>query len=82
MGTSFVAGRDFDEHDNLSAPKVAIVNEEFARKIFPGKNPSASRSGAKNGANQTGHAVPGGGAGQKHQVLRTPRGLPADCVRA
>jgi predicted permease len=39
MGTSFVAGRDFDEHDNLTAPKVAIVNEEFARKIFPGQNP-------------------------------------------
>lgn len=39
MGTAFVAGRDFDEHDNLSAPKVAIVNEEFARKIFQGANP-------------------------------------------
>ena len=39
MGTSFVAGRDFDEHDNLTAPKVAIVNEEFARKVFQGKNP-------------------------------------------
>jgi putative ABC transport system permease protein len=39
MGTSFLAGRDFDEHDNLGAPKVAIVNEEFARKIFHGENP-------------------------------------------
>jgi putative ABC transport system permease protein len=39
MGTSFVAGRDFDEHDNLSAPKVAIVTQEFARVIFHGKNP-------------------------------------------
>jgi putative ABC transport system permease protein len=39
MGTSFVAGRDFDGHDNLSAPKVAIVNEEFAKKVFKGQNP-------------------------------------------
>ena len=39
MGTAFVAGRDFNNHDNLSAPKVAIVNEQFARKIFQGKNP-------------------------------------------
>jgi predicted permease len=39
MGTPFVAGRDFNEHDGLTAPKVAIVNEEFARKIFQGKNP-------------------------------------------
>ena len=39
MGTAFVAGRDFDEHDNLTAPKVAIVNQEFARVIFHGANP-------------------------------------------
>jgi putative ABC transport system permease protein len=52
MGTSFVAGRDFDEHDNLSAPKVAIVNEEFARKIFPGKNPIGQSFRRQEGANQ------------------------------
>lgn len=39
MGIPFVAGRDFDPHDDLAAPKVAIVNEQFARKIFQGKNP-------------------------------------------
>jgi predicted permease len=39
MGTSFVAGRDFNEHDDLTAPKVAIVNEAFAKKIFQGRNP-------------------------------------------
>jgi predicted permease len=39
MGTAFVAGRDFDQRDNLNSPEVAIVNEEFARKIFQGKNP-------------------------------------------
>jgi len=53
MGTSFVAGRDFDEHDNLSAPRVAIVNEEFARKIFPGKNPVGQSFRRQEGANQT-----------------------------
>jgi predicted permease len=39
MGISFVTGRDFDDHDNLSSPRVAVVNEQFARKIFQGKNP-------------------------------------------
>ncbi|HXJ38604.1 MAG TPA: ABC transporter permease [Bryobacteraceae bacterium] len=39
MGTTIIAGRDFGEHDNLSAPKVAIVNEEFVKKIFSGQNP-------------------------------------------
>ena len=39
MGTSIVAGRDFDERDNLKAPKVAIVNEEFAKTFFNGQSP-------------------------------------------
>jgi putative ABC transport system permease protein len=39
MGISFVGGRDFDAHDDLAATRVAIVNEQFARKIFQGKNP-------------------------------------------
>ncbi len=39
MGTALIAGRDFNDRDDLSAPQVAIVNEEFARKIFQGKNP-------------------------------------------
>ncbi|MGE5645234.1 MAG: ABC transporter permease [Acidobacteriota bacterium] len=39
MGTHLLAGREFDNRDTLSAPKVAIVNQEFARKYFGGKNP-------------------------------------------
>jgi predicted permease len=39
MGTALVAGRDFDDHDTLTSPKVAIVNEKFAREFFGGKNP-------------------------------------------
>ncbi len=39
MGTRLIAGRDFDERDTVSSPKVAIVNEVFARKFFGGANP-------------------------------------------
>jgi putative ABC transport system permease protein len=39
METAFLAGRDFSEHDNLGAPKVAIVNEIFAQRIFGSQNP-------------------------------------------
>lgn len=39
MKTRVIAGREFDEQDTLSSPKVAIVNEEFAKKYFGGKNP-------------------------------------------
>jgi predicted permease len=39
MGTALIAGRDFDERDRVGSPKVAIVNETFARKFFGGINP-------------------------------------------
>jgi len=39
MGTGLIAGRDFNDRDKLSAPKVAIVNEAFARRIFGAGNP-------------------------------------------
>lgn len=34
MGTQLIGGREFSDRDTLSAPKVAIVNEVFARKFF------------------------------------------------
>jgi predicted permease len=33
-GTTLLAGRDFTWHDDASSPRVAIVNREFARKVF------------------------------------------------
>jgi putative ABC transport system permease protein len=39
MGTRLIAGREFNDRDTLSSPKVAIVNEMFARKFFGGANP-------------------------------------------
>lgn len=38
-----LAGRDFNDHDAANAPKVAIVNETFARKLFDGVNPIGQR---------------------------------------
>lgn len=39
MGTALVAGRDFNAHDTLSSPKVAIVNRAFARDLGLGMYP-------------------------------------------
>jgi putative ABC transport system permease protein len=36
MGIPIVAGREFTARDAGSAPRVAVVNEAFARKHFPG----------------------------------------------
>jgi len=39
LGTSLLAGRDFDERDVPGAPSVAIVNDAFAETYFKTKNP-------------------------------------------
>jgi predicted permease len=39
LGTRLLAGRDFDEHDTPAGPRVAIVNQEFAKHFFNGANP-------------------------------------------
>ena len=42
-GTPMIAGRDFSDADSVNAPKVAIVNEAFARKFTGGQNPLGKR---------------------------------------
>ncbi|HEY6119656.1 MAG TPA: ABC transporter permease [Pyrinomonadaceae bacterium] len=42
LQTPLIAGRDFDNRDS-SGPKVAIVNESFARKVTNGANPVGQR---------------------------------------
>jgi putative ABC transport system permease protein len=37
------AGRLFDDHDDEQHPRVAIVDEAFARKYFPDQNPVGKR---------------------------------------
>ncbi|MFN7933044.1 MAG: ABC transporter permease [Bryobacteraceae bacterium] len=39
MGTPILAGRDFHDHDTLSSPKIAIVNEAFTKQFFGNENP-------------------------------------------
>ncbi|HEY6989649.1 MAG TPA: ABC transporter permease [Bryobacteraceae bacterium] len=39
MGIALLRGRDFDAHDNSTAPKVAIVNEKLAGRLWSGRNP-------------------------------------------
>jgi predicted permease len=33
-GTALLSGRAFSSHDDSNAPRVAVVNREFARKVF------------------------------------------------
>jgi len=38
-GVPVIRGREFTEADNATSPKVAIINETFANKIWPGQDP-------------------------------------------
>ncbi len=56
METPFIAGRDFNQHDTLHAPLVAVINESMARKFF-GNPLSAVGRTFRNGSNQAGGPI-------------------------
>jgi len=43
MGIPLLSGRDFAETDTKRAPNVAVINEIFAQRHFPGENPLGQR---------------------------------------
>jgi len=43
LGAAVLSGRDFNDSDGFSAPRVAIVNQRFARRFWPGENPLGKR---------------------------------------
>ena len=43
VGMTLLAGRDFNAGDLPTGPKVAVVNESFARKLTNGENPVGKR---------------------------------------
>ncbi len=58
-------GRDFTENDTTVAPLVALVNEAFARKYFPGEDP-------------IGQHIDSGPAGRGQGGVKTVVGVVAD----
>jgi putative ABC transport system permease protein len=49
MGIPLVKGRAFSEQDNAQGPRVAIINETLARRLFPNENPVGQRIYITNG---------------------------------
>jgi putative ABC transport system permease protein len=43
LGMRLLAGRDIRDSDTATAPRVAVVNETFARQFVPGGNPVGQR---------------------------------------
>jgi macrolide transport system ATP-binding/permease protein len=54
MGVPLVSGRAFGEGDREGAPRVLVVNETFARRFFPGADPSAEALGKRVGFSANG----------------------------
>jgi putative ABC transport system permease protein len=51
MGIPLIAGREFTEADNRAGPLVALVNEEFLRRYFAGRNAVGRRFATGAGTN-------------------------------
>ena len=49
MGIRVLRGRGFTEQDTATAPRVALINETFARMHFPGEDPIGKRIDIQNG---------------------------------
>jgi putative ABC transport system permease protein len=43
MGIPLLRGRAFDERDNAGAPRVVIINQTMAARLFPGEDPIGKR---------------------------------------
>ena len=66
IGARFLAGRDFDARDTAATPRVAIVNDSFARYFF-GTGPALGRHVANAGVT---YEIVGVAGDTKYQSLR------------
>lgn len=73
LGTPLVAGRDFAESDHAAAPKVAIVNQEFANHFFAGKNAVGRNIYRGDGKDRKAYQIVGLARNVWYDVRRPPR---------
>jgi predicted permease len=74
MEIPVLTGRDFNERDTRTGPKVAVVNEAFARKYLYGRNPIGSviRTNAEKGYPEAEYEIVGLIKDTKYNDLREP----------
>jgi predicted permease len=66
LGTPVLSGRDFTEADDSSAPRVAVVNESFARAYLGEQNPL----GRKIGVDRAEYTIVGVARNTRHVHVR------------
>jgi predicted permease len=75
MGIPLVRGRVFNQSDTRGSLPVAVVNEEFARAVWPGEDPIGKRFRAGNATRTSGAVtVIGVVGGVRHVALDAPPG--------
>ncbi|WP_109488205.1 ABC transporter permease [Occallatibacter savannae] len=52
LGVPVLSGRDFADSDTETSPHVGIINEQFAKRFFPNRNPLGHRIGTEDGRYQ------------------------------
>jgi predicted permease len=57
MGMPLVAGRDFDDRDSRTSPKVAVISASLARRLWPDGGAIGRSIGPKNNFPMTGEAI-------------------------
>ncbi|HEY3739522.1 MAG TPA: ABC transporter permease, partial [Bryobacteraceae bacterium] len=73
METPFIAGRDFDAHDTLQAPMVAVVNESMANKFFGTARDALGRTFRQGDESSTPIQIVGVVKDAKYRSLRAER---------
>src|SRR5262249_23633844 len=58
-GARLERGRTFDERDTPEATHVAVVNQAFAERVFPGADPLGKRFGLGGVANRSDYQIVG-----------------------
>jgi predicted permease len=53
LGVPLIAGREFSDRDNLAAPKVAVINEQWAKHFFGNQNPIGRHFGTEGVTSKT-----------------------------
>jgi predicted permease len=73
LGTRLIAGRDISERDDKAAPKVAVINMEFARHFFPEGSPMGCNIYLGTGPERKAYQVVGVVEDVWHNIREAPR---------
>ncbi|HEX6134745.1 MAG TPA: ABC transporter permease [Longimicrobiales bacterium] len=72
IGTPLLRGRRLDGRDHFEAPRTMVVNEAFARLVFPGEDPLARRVRAGNATGTEWFTIVGVVGSVRHDSLTAP----------